>query len=106
MLVQRPCNPQARLGSRQMLPETQQPSHHAKEAEGETWLCFIGWVMEGGQTIIKGDKWVGATYESPLACPPQWRRETSLFPRVSGISGLSPPMREACRRHMLWVWWW
>lgn len=34
---------------------------------------------------------MGATYESPLACPPQRRRETSLFPRVSGISGLSPP---------------
>lgn len=34
---------------------------------------------------------MGATYESPLACPPQRRRETSLFPQVSGISGLSPP---------------
>lgn len=32
---------------------------------------------------------MGATYESPLAS--SLSRETSLFPRVSGISGLSPP---------------
>lgn len=65
-------------------------AHHAKEAEGETWLRFIGWVMEGWANYNKGgiNGW-----EPPMKVP--WpalpRRETSLFPRVSGISGLSPP---------------
>lgn len=29
-------------------------AHHAKEAEGETWLSFIGWVMEGWANYNKG----------------------------------------------------
>lgn len=37
-----------------MLLETPQPSHHAEEAEGETWLRFIGWVMEGWANYNKG----------------------------------------------------
>lgn len=41
-------------GHGSMLPETPQPSHHAKEAEGETWLRFIGWVMEGWANYNKG----------------------------------------------------
>jgi hypothetical protein len=38
-----------------MLAETPQPSHRAKEAEGETWLRFIGWVMEGWANYNKGE---------------------------------------------------
>lgn len=46
---------------------------------------------------------MGATYESPLACPPQEGDE----PFPSGFWNLrpQPAMREACRHHMLWVWW-
>lgn len=88
-----------------MLPETPQPSHHAKEAEGETWLRFIGWVMEEWANYNKGGI---SGWEPPMKVPwPAFSKGGGRRAFSLGFWNLRPPpaMREARRRHMLWVWW-